>query len=133
MSRTVLVVLVCLVAVVAAGAAGFGFTRAPATPDAGRQTVPAPIDRFDVLVTGSTATARISVGLPSGCARIDSHSLTRSGDTFTVTVLNSMPTGNPICTAIYGTYQLSVDLANDLRPGATYTVQVNDKATQFKT
>lgn len=132
MSRTVLVVLVCLVAVVAAGAAA-AYTRGPATPDPATQTVLAPIDKVEVQIIGSTATARISVGLPSGCARIDSHSLTRSGDTFTVTVLNSMPTGNPICTAIYGTYQLSVDLANDLRPGATYTVQVNDKITQFKT
>ncbi|MDQ2953198.1 MAG: hypothetical protein M3R54_13145 [Chloroflexota bacterium] len=134
MSRTVLVVLVCLAAIVAAGAVAFAFTRgAQSSPDAGRQTVPAPIDKLEIVVNGSSATAKISAGLPSGCAKIDSHSVKRSGDTFTVTVLNWMPTGNPICTAIYGMYDLSVDLARDLRPGATYTVQVNNKITTFKT
>ena len=134
MSRTVLVVLVCLAAVVAAGAGAFAYQRgAQPGPDAGRQTVPAPIDKLEIVVNGSTATAKIGAGLPSGCAKIDSHSVTRSGDVFTVTVLNSMPTGNPICTAIYGMYDLSVDLASDLRLGATYTVRVNDKTTTFKT
>ncbi|MDQ2953250.1 MAG: hypothetical protein M3R54_13410 [Chloroflexota bacterium] len=134
MSRTVLVVLVCLAAIAAVGAGAYAYTRAaPATPDAVRQAVPAPIDRVEILVQGSSATAKISAGLPSGCAKVDSHSLKRSGDTFTVTVLNSMPTGNPICTMIYGMYELSVDLASDLRPGATYTLQVNDKTTLFKT
>ena len=133
MSRTVLIVLVCLAAVAAVGAGTYAYTRGTATPDAVRQAVPAPIDRVEVLVQGSSATAKISAGLPSGCAKVDSHSLKRSGDTFTVTVLNSMPTGNPICTAVYGFYELSVDLGNDLRPGTTYTLVVNDKTSQFKT
>ena len=133
MSRTVLVVIVCLTAILAAGAVAFAYTRAPQIgPDAGRQTVPAPIDKVEIVVNGSSATAKISAGLPSGCAKIDSHSVKRSGDTFTVTVLNSMPTGNPICTAIYGMYDLSIELASDLLPGATYTVQVNGTTTTFK-
>ena len=97
-----------------------------------RHAVPAPIDRVEVFVQGTSASARISAGLPSGCARVDSHSLKRSGDTFTVTVLNSMPNGDPICTMIYGMYDLSIDLGSDLRPGITYTLVVNDKTTAFK-
>ena len=57
----------------------------------------------------------------------------RAGDTFTVRVTNSMPTGNPICTMIYGVYELNIDLGRDFRPGATYTLAVNDKTTTFKT
>jgi hypothetical protein len=33
---------------------------------------------------------------------------------------------------IYGTYELSIDLGRDFRPGATYTVHVNDKTSTFK-
>ena len=134
MSRTLLAVIVCLTAILAAGAAAFAYTRATqSAPDAGRQTVPAPIDKVEIVVNGSGATAKISAGLPSGCAKIDSHSVKRSGDTFTVTVLNSMPAGNPICTAIYGMYDLSIELASDLLSGATYTVQVNGTTATFKT
>lgn len=133
MSRTVLIVLVCLAAVAAVGAGAYAYTRGAAPAEQGRHTVLAPIDKVEILVQGSSAIAKISAGLPSGCAKADSHSLKRSGDTFAVTVLNSMPTGDPICTAIYGMYDLSVDLGNDLRPGMTYTLVVNDKTTQFKT
>ena len=76
---------------------------------------------------------KITAGLPSGCAQAHSHQLTRSGNTITVTVSNSMPTGQPICTMIYGFYELTVDLGSDFAPGTTYTVQVNDKTTTFKT
>ncbi len=51
---------------------------------------------------------------------------------FTVSVVNSMPTGNPVCTMIYGTYELNIDLGRDVRPGVTYTVRVNDKTTTFR-
>ena len=124
-------IAVALVAAAAAAALAAGAGAAPA-----RQTLAAPIDAIDVLVRESAppqVTLKITAGLPSGCAKQDSHSVRRAGDTITVTVLNSMPTGNPICTMIYGTYVLNVDLGNDFRVGGTYTVQVNDKTKQFKT
>jgi hypothetical protein len=34
---------------------------------------------------------------------------------------------------IYGTYQVSLDLGRDFRAGATYTVNVNDVTTTFRT
>ena len=71
--------------------------------------------------------------LPSGCAQRESYSISRTGDTFTVRVLNSMPTGDVACTMIYGTYELNIDLGRDFRVGGTYTVNVNDKTTTFKT
>ena len=104
-----------------------------AAPSADRQTVPAPIDRLEVVVSGSQATHKVTAGLPSGCAQRDSHSVARAGDTITVTVLNTMPKGNPICTMIYGQYDLSIDLGGSFAPGTSYTVRVNDKTTTFKT
>lgn len=59
--------------------------------------------------------------------------MSRNGDTFTVTVLNSMPTGDPVCTMICGTYEPRIDLGRDFRPGTTYTVHVSDRTTTFKT
>jgi hypothetical protein len=104
----------------------------PAPTD--RHTVAAPIDGLDVAVMESSPPQymlHVRAGLPSGCAKQDSHSVNRSGARITVTVLNSMPAGDPPCTAIYGTYELNINLGTDFLPGSTYTVQVNDKATTF--
>jgi hypothetical protein len=128
----VLGVTIALAAIVAL-ASGRG-DAAPTNP--GRPTVPAPIDRLEVLIRESDppqVTLSLTAGLPSGCAQRDSYSVVRTGDTITVTVLNSMPTDNPVCTMIYGSYDLNIDLGRDFRAGATYTVKVNDKTTTFKT
>jgi hypothetical protein len=120
------------VAAIVAAASG----RAPAPPSGDRQTVPAPIDRLEVVLRESSppqVSLKVTAGLPSGCAQKDSHSVSRAGDTITVTVLNTMPKGNPICTMIYGQYDLSIDLGTGFVAGRTYTVQVNDKTTTFKT
>jgi hypothetical protein len=125
-------VALAIVAVAGAIALASGAGGGPA----GRQTVAAPIDDVEVLVRESNppqVTARITAGLPSGCAQRDSHSVRRSGDTITVSVLNSVPTGNAICTMIYGTYLVTLDLGTDFRRGATYTIQVNDRTKTFKT
>ncbi|HUG04995.1 MAG: hypothetical protein WEE03_11530 [Chloroflexota bacterium] len=136
MKRLLVATALTLAAILFVGAVASAAGLGPLAPAPGRQTVPAPIDHIEVVIRESAppqVSLNIKAGLPSGCAQRDSHSLTRTGDTFTVTVLNSMPTGNPICTMIYGTYELSIDLGRDFRPGATYTVQVNDKTTTFKT
>ena len=100
----------------------------------GLRTVPAPIDGLEVRRVQSAPpryTASITAGLPSGCAKQHSHAVSRSGDTITVTVLNSMPPGDPICTMIYGMYELDIDLGSDFRPGSTYTVRANERTTTF--
>jgi hypothetical protein len=135
MKRTVFIVLLLTTALLAIGAAALSAGSGSNTPDA-RQTVPAPIDGLEVVMRESAppqVSLKITAGLPSGCAQAHSHQLTRSGNTITVTVLNSMPTGQPICTMIYGSYELTVDLGSDFAPGTTYTVQVNDKTTTFRT
>ncbi len=134
MSRSIIAAGIVLGAVALAGAAFLASGRGPAASD--RQTVAAPIDSIDVLIRESNpphVTLKVIAGLPSGCAKQDSYRTSRASDTITVTVLNSMPTGDPVCTMIYGTYELSIDLGTDFRPGATYTVHVNDKTTTFKT
>lgn len=136
MKRLVLAAALSLAAILLIGAVAFATTRGEQSPSPGRQTVPAPIDQVEVVIRESNppqVTVKVKAGLPSGCAQRESDSVSRTGDTFTVSVLNSMPTGNVACTMIYGTYDLNIDLGRDFRPGATYTVQVNDKTTTFKT
>lgn len=109
-------------------------TATIAPPPGGRQTVLAPIDGLAVNHVDGPApryVVNVLAGLPSGCAQRDSHTVARAGDVVTITVLNSMPPGNPICTMIYGQYELNVDLGSAFTRGTTYTVRVNDKTTTF--
>jgi hypothetical protein len=106
----------------------------PGSPSPSRQAVPAPIDALDVRVLESNPpqyALAVRAGLPSGCAEQNRHDVARVGDAITVTVLNWMPTGNVACTAIYGSYELSINLGSDFRVGTTYAVTVNDKRTTF--
>ncbi|HEX5140631.1 MAG TPA: hypothetical protein VFX19_06790 [Dehalococcoidia bacterium] len=91
---------------------------------------PAPIDGLDISVAESFPPQyflHVHAGLPSGCAKQYTHSVERSGNVITVTVLNSVPK-DAICTAIYGMYDLNIGLGSDFVPGQTYTVNVNDKS-----
>lgn len=136
MKRTALLAVIVATVLLAIGAAALSAGSGNTAPPQARQTVPAPIDGLDVVIRESAppqVSLKITAGLPSGCAQAHSHQLTRSGNTFTVTVLNSMPVGDPVCTMIYGTYELTVDLGSDFAPGQTYTVQVNDRTTSFRT
>lgn len=131
------VVAVVLVAGVLAvvGAIAVASARGEPGPAPGRVTVAAPIEQVEVVIRESDppqVTVKVQAGLPNGCAQRDSHAVSRSGETFTVAVLNSMPRGDQACTMIYGTYELSIDLTGELRPGVTYTVRVNDKTTTFR-
>lgn len=131
----ILIAAVAAALLLALGA--YALATAVARPtDSQRTTVPAPIDGLEVVIRESAppqVSLKITAGLPSGCAQAHSHQLTRSGSWITVTVLNSMPKGDQACTMIYGSYELTVDLGGEFELGTTYTVQVNDKATSFKT
>ena len=136
MKRLIAAAVLGLAAILLVGAVAFASGRGELSPTPGRQAVPAPIDDVQVVIRESNppqVSLMIKAGLPSGCAQRDSHSVSRNGDTFTVRVLNTMPTGDVACTMIYGTYDLSLDLGRDFRVGATYTVIVNDSTTTFKT
>lgn len=133
-------VLGVIAATVALGFAALIVARAergdagPPPPEQ-RQLVLAPIDNVDVLLRESSppqVSVRITAGLPSGCARQDKHDWSRSGDTITITVRNSVPARDQACSAIYGQYVITVDLGS-LEAGKAYTVQVNDKRATFKT
>lgn len=109
-------------------------TGGPGQAPGSFQLVPAPIDRLEFRIRESAPpqySLYVQAGLPSGCAKQHSHSVTQTGDTFIVQVMNSLPTGNPICTMIYGTYELNIEIKGDIRPGRTYTLKVNDKTTTF--
>lgn len=136
MKRRAVTAVLALAVILLAGAVALAAARGDLSPSPGRHTVAAPIDGLDVLTRDSNppqVTLKVTAGLPGGCAQKDSYSVSRSGDTFSVSVLNSMPNGNPVCTMIYGTYELNIDLGRDIAVGRTYTVRVNDKTTTFKT
>jgi hypothetical protein len=100
-----------------------------------RHPEPAPIDGLEVLTLESFPpqyVAHVTAGLPSGCAEPLSHEiLPRQGNVIRVVVLNSLP-DNTVCTAIYGMYELNVNLGSDFTPGQTYTVRVNEREVTFK-
>lgn len=148
--RALVISIVATLALLAlAGLALAGTLRVPASPapnpptasdlpapgvPSDRKLVPAPIDELDVLIRESMppqVSVRVMAGLPSGCAQRHSHKVERAGSVITITVLNSMPTGEVMCTMIYGTYELMIDLGTDFAPG-TYTIRVNDKEQTFK-
>jgi hypothetical protein len=115
-----------------------GATPSAPTPDeplpAGRHAEPAPIDGLDIRVAESFPPQYflyVQAGLPSGCAEQYKHEVSRDGDVITVTVLNSFPDGTPVCTMIYGIYELNIPLGSDFESGETYTVLVNDEETTF--
>jgi len=107
----------------------------PGPPPAGTMRVQAPIDDVRVVV-GTSLPPRYSLavmaGLPSGCAKRDSYEVKPTGTTIEVTVYDNMPTGNIACTAIYGTYELSIDLGSGFVAGTEYRAVVNGKAMTFR-
>jgi len=126
---------VLIAAVLLVGAIALATARSGTWAPVGRVSVPAPIDQVEIVVRESAppqVSVKITAGLPSGCAQRESHAVSRNGDTFTVTVLNSMPRGDQACTTIYGSYSLSVDLFGELWRDVTYTVQVNDTVRTFR-
>lgn len=125
-----LFLLAVAVAILAAGCS-------PREAEGGRRIVDAPIHAIDILVRESFPpgyTAKITSGLPSGCARFHEAAITgRSGATITISVTNTMPADpNTICTDIYGYRETNLDLGQDFVSGQTYTVRVNDKEAAFR-
>jgi hypothetical protein len=100
-----------------------------------RKAVEAPIDGLDVFVLESFPpqyVVNVQAGLPSGCAEAYRHKVSRDGNVITIDVLNTMPADDDVvCTMIYGTYELNINLGSDFESGETYTVQVNDQEIEF--
>ena len=100
-------------------------TAAPA----GAQVVPAPIESVEVLEPRPRQPAlQLVAGLPDGCTQPGRQEVTRLGSLFRVQVLNYR-TGD-ICTQVYGTYEVTVQLSSGLGPGR-YDVEVNDQRLSF--
>ena len=119
--------------------AGSQATPAAAPPSPtlapGTRAVAAPIDGLEVRTLESSPPrywVNIKAGLPSGCAKKYTSSVERASNSFRVTVLNTIPTGQVVCTMIYGMYELNLTLPGTFVPGQMYTVEVNDKKTTFR-
>ncbi len=106
-------------------------TAAPTVPP-GRAEQLAPIEQIEVFGDGrGNATARITSGLPSGCAVYSRAEVLRAGDGARVAVYNHLPVGNVACTMIYGYTTHDVPLGGGFVVGGTYTIEVNDKRLVF--
>lgn len=102
--------------------------------ESGREAVPAPVDGADVIVMESSPpkyAVKVLAGLPGGCAKPAGYEIERIGDLTTIAVYVSVPTANVACTAIYGTYALTVPLTGNFQSGKTYTVIVGNKVVNF--
>ena len=96
--------------------------------------MPAPIDKLEIATLESFPpqyVAQIMAGLPNGCAKPYTYSVQRSANEIDITVLNSEPSGAVACTAIYGDYELNLNLGSQFQPGTTYTVKAGDKTATF--
>ena len=106
-------------------------TAAPTVP-AGRVEQLAPIEGYEVRSeAGGTAIARITSGLPSGCAVYSRAVVSRTGTNVTVQVYNHLPTGHVACTAIYGMVSNEVSLGAGFTAGVAYAIDVNGTRQTF--
>ncbi|MQA00996.1 MAG: hypothetical protein GEU80_17055 [Dehalococcoidia bacterium] len=99
-----------------------------------RVIAPAPIESVEIEVLESFPPqymASIVAGLPGGCAEPGGHEVSREGNEVTIEVMNTRPPGDPICTMIYSTYTVNVNLGSDFVSGETYTVDVNGTIETF--
>ena len=108
-----------------------GTTRPP-DPNEIRVRVVAPIESAEIAVVGTPGGYAVKgvAGLPGGCARQGGSEVTQSGNSFKVSVYNTMPAVEQACTRIYGYYDYTIALGNTT-PGTTYTVDVNGKVLTF--
>jgi hypothetical protein len=104
-------------------------TRVPA-PE-GAQVVAAPIESAEVVLPAQTPrqpSLRLVAGLPDGCTQPGFSEVTRLGSLFRVQVMNYRQ--GEVCTQVYGTYELTLQLSSGLGPGR-YEVEVNDRRLAF--
>jgi hypothetical protein len=107
-------------------------TATPPSLPPGRREELAPVERVEVIPSGGgSATARITSGLPSGCAVYSRAAVSRSGNLVKVEVYNHLPTGNVACTMIYGIVTKDVPLGDGFILGVRYTIDVNGVRQQF--
>ena len=109
-----------------------GICGDPGPPQDGRVRIDAPIESAEIAIIGTPGgyAVRGKAGLPGGCALPGGSDVTLSGTTFDVNVYDTVPAGNVVCTAIYGTYDYTVALGN-VTPGMRYTVDVNGTILGF--
>ncbi len=107
---------------------------APTTTDA-TKVIDAPILEAELLVRESFPVqyaVRVVSELPNGCHQFDGVAQSRSGETITIDVTNTVPEDDDaVCTQIYGTHEEVVELGTDFVSGTEYTVLVNDKTITF--
>jgi hypothetical protein len=102
------------------------------TPEPPVVEEPAPIESVAIEVMAADprqAELVVVSGLPNGCYTFKGHTMSRDGDTITVTVTNTRPdTPDLVCTEIYGMVTTRIPLTGDIEPCHTYTVIANGES-----
>ncbi len=105
------------------------------TPTTGPSVVvEAPIESFDISVSKSLPpqyAVRVVYGLPGGCTKPGGTNTVQKGTVIEITVTNVRPARDLMCTMVYGTAEVTIDLGTGFVKGAEYTVRVNGKEKKF--
>ena len=72
----------------------------------------------------------IKGGLSDGCTTFHELKTERTGNKINIEVTTQRPKDKE-CTAVYGYFEKNVNLGSDFVSGETYTIDVNDKTTNF--
>jgi len=96
------------------------------TDDCDSGLVKAPIEDVNVAKVGADYYATIVVGKPDTCHSFGSYSSEVLGNIIKLTVLNSVA-ADGVCTDVYSTYTLVINLGHSFFSGVTYVVVVNDE------
>ncbi len=106
-----------------------------ATPRTTLTAAPAPIERVDLyelfLLGAQHYVLDITSGLPDACHTFDRIETQRGGTDITVSVINSVISGDVACAQVYGTEINVVALGSDFEVGVTYTIRVNEWEESF--
>ena len=98
------------------------------TQDPSRTRFLAPIDSAEAGPSKDPGhfVLTLVAGLPSGCAAADGYEISRTDTVINVQVFDTLPSAKDIvCTAIYGTYPLRLDLGTGFVAGREYHVDLN--------
>ena len=99
--------------------------------DDGYKLVLAPIESLSLNTSGDEYNLAVTYGLPSGCHTFEGYSVDGEDAMLTVQIHNRVPTGDVMCTQVYGTGEVIVPLGSGFDNDVTYTLDINGQRLSF--
>ena len=97
----------------------------------GYQLVLAPVESLSLNRDGEEYVLLATYGLSSGCHTFEGFTVDGEDATLTVKLQNRIPTGDVMCTQVYGTGEVIVPLGSEFEDQVTYTLEVNGQRLSF--